>query len=245
MERGGLRRVFGKVAAVIAVAATLAFYGLGFNIGHAYYEQWQANKAETVATWVQPAQKHTENLPWAAAGTAAALAYGAGFAGIALGAKKRSYGGYYGSSYSSSSSNDGFWLGYVLGGNGSGGRSSGGGSSNDKGGAALALVVIGGVALAAGASVVSYKAVKGNFFTGEESLWSQWKSAREAEKSLKASQEEASWRTLPQEPEKPTVTVEIGEEAAPPPPAAPEPYKTTEIPTVDPNLVKRWKKLSV
>jgi hypothetical protein len=169
-----LRKIFGKVAACIAVAATLAFYGLGLNISNAYYQQWQENKAAVTQTWDGGgAARHdrTENLPWALAGGALALSYGAGFAGIALGRKKQgsSYGGssYYDSGHHSS--NDGFWWGYWAGGGGrSGGSSSSSSSSTkDNGGAAAAIVIVGAVALAVGGTVVSYKAVKANF-TGEE-----------------------------------------------------------------------------
>lgn len=167
-----LRKIFGKVAACIAVAATIAFYSLGFTIGHAYYEQWQDNKASVTQSWDAHASQHdkTENLPWALAGGALALSYGAGFTGIALGRKKQSSSYSGGSSYDSGyRSNDNFWWGYWMGSSSgrSGGSSSSSSSSNDKGGAAAALVIVGAAALAAGATVVSYKAVKANF-TGEE-----------------------------------------------------------------------------
>ncbi len=157
-----LRSAFGKAAAVVALAATLAFYGLGFNIGHAYYQQWQDNRAAVTQTYEQP---RTENLPWVAAGATLAVSLSAGFTGIALGKKRDSYSGY-SSNYSSSSSNDGFFWGYMMGSNNNGGGSSGswgGSSSNDKGGAAAAIVIVGAVALAASASVVTYKALKANF----------------------------------------------------------------------------------
>ncbi len=164
-----LRSAFGKAAAIVALAATVAFYGLGFNIGHAYYQQWQDNKAEITQTYEQP---RTENLPWLAAGATLAVSLGAGFTGIALGKKRDNFGGYSSSYSSSSSSNDGFFWGYMLGSNN--GRSSGGSSgswgssssSNDKGGAAAAIVIVGAVALAASASVVTYKAMKANFGNG-------------------------------------------------------------------------------
>jgi hypothetical protein len=173
MERGRLRRIFGKVATVVAVAATMAFYALGFQIGHAYYQEWQQNKAEVTAEWSQPREHkdYTANLPWAEAGIALVGAYGVGAAAIAAGKRKDSYGGGgYSSGYSSSSSNDGFFWGYMWGSSGRSGGSSSSGSSKDNGGAAAAVVIIGAVALAAGASVVSYQAVKRNFFTGEKPL---------------------------------------------------------------------------
>ncbi|MEZ0226120.1 MAG: hypothetical protein ACAH83_16310 [Alphaproteobacteria bacterium] len=163
-----LRKIFGKVAACIAVAATMAFYALGFNISAAYYNQWQDNKAAVTQTWDAHAQHdRTENLPWLAAGGAMVLSYSAGFSALALAKRKRSssYGGgsgYYDSGYRG---NDNFWLGYWMG--NSGGRSSSSSSSSsskDNGGAAAAIVIIGAAAIAAGASVVSYKAVKENFF---------------------------------------------------------------------------------
>lgn len=166
-----LRKIFGKAAACLAVAATIAFYCLGGLIGHAYYAQWQDNKAAVTQTWDAQAQHdRTENLPWLAAGSALAMSYGAGFAGIALGRKRQSstYSG--GSSYYDSGyrSNDNFWLGYWMGSSsGRSGSSSSSSSSNNNGGAAAAIVIIGAAALAAGGTVVSYKAVKANF-TGEE-----------------------------------------------------------------------------
>ncbi len=163
-----LRSAFGKAAAIVALAATVAFYGLGFNIGHAYYQQWQDNKAAITQTYEQP---RTENLPWVAAGATLAVSLSAGFAGIALGKKRDDYSGYSSSGYSSSSGNDGFFWGYMMGssGNRSGGSSGSWGSSsssNDKGGAAAAIVIVGAVALAASASVVTYKAMKANFGNG-------------------------------------------------------------------------------
>ncbi|MEZ0260870.1 MAG: hypothetical protein ACAH80_07660 [Alphaproteobacteria bacterium] len=178
MERGRLRRIFGKVAAVIAVAATFAFYGLGAQIGHAYYQEWQQNKTDVVISQTMNQPRPTENLPWAATGVALVGAYGMGAAAIAAGKRKdRGYsGGGYSSGYNNSSSNDGFFWGYMWGSSGrSGGSSSSSGSSKDNGGAAAAVVIIGAVALAAGASVVAYKAVKSNFFTGEEPLKDEWK----------------------------------------------------------------------
>lgn len=176
MERGRLRRIFGKVAAVIAVAATFAFYGLGAQIGHAYYQEWQQNKTDVVISQTMNQPRPTENLPWAEAGIALVGAYGVGAAAIAAGKRKdRGYGGGgYSSSYNSSS-NDGFFWGYMWGSSGRSGGSSSSGSSKDNGGAAAAVVIIGAVALAAGASVVAYKAVKGNFFTGEPPLSEEWK----------------------------------------------------------------------
>ncbi len=162
-----LRSAFGKAAAIVALAATVAFYGLGFNIGHAYYQQWQDNQAAVTQTYEQP---RTENLPWVAAGATLAVSLSAGFTGIALGKKRDSYGGYSSGYSSSSSSNDGFFWGYMMGsGNNSGGSSGSWGSSsssNDKGGAAAAIVIVGAVALAASASVVTYKAMKANFGNG-------------------------------------------------------------------------------
>ncbi len=155
-----LRSAFGKAAAIVALAATIAFYGLGFNIGHAYYQQWQDNKAAVTQTWEQPASR-TDNLPWLAAGATLAVSLSAGFTGIALGKKNDQYSGY-NSGYSSTSSNDGFFWGYMM---GSGNRSSGSSSSSssDNGGAAAAIVIVGAAALAASASVVTYKALKANF----------------------------------------------------------------------------------
>lgn len=236
--RGTLRRIFGKVAAVVALAATVVFYGLGFQIGHAYYAEWQSNKAAETQTYeaTQPArQDHTANLPWVAAGASLGLAYGMGFAGIALGKKKDSYTyGSYGSS--GSGGNDNFWLGYVMGSNNGGGGSSS--SSKNNGGAAAAIVIVGAVALATGASVVSYKAVKGNFFTGEPPIFkSEVKDTLEelASKSSRPSLEE---------------TFAAKAEAKPPapssPPPAPEPSGTANDPVVvDPTLVKKWKPLAI
>lgn len=241
-ERGKLRRIFGKVAAVVSLAATFAFYALGFNIGHAYYAEWQANKAETAVTQTYqetaPREDHTANLPWAAAGTALALSYGAGFAGIALGKRKDRDGYSYSSSYSSSGSSDNFWLGYVLGSNNGGGSGGGGGKNN--GGAAAAVVIIGAVALAAGASVVSYKAVKGNFFTGEPPIFDKEKDAL---------------TQLASKPERPLLEdIQTKTEIAPEPepvPSTPEPVPApatmndTPPPAMDKELVKRWKPLAI
>lgn len=160
-----LRSAFGKAAAIVALGATLAFYGLGFNIGHAYYQQWQENKAAVTQTYEQ---HHTQNLPWLAAGATLAVSLSAGFTGIALGKKNDAYYGGYSSSYSSSD-NDSFFWGYMMGSSRSSGGSSGswgGSSGNDKGGAAAAIVIVGAVALAASASVVTYKAMKANFGNG-------------------------------------------------------------------------------
>lgn len=79
-----LRKIFGKAAACIAVAATLAFYCLGGIIGHAYFAQWQDNKTAVTQTWDGGSARHdrTENLPWALADGALAASYGAGIAGI-------------------------------------------------------------------------------------------------------------------------------------------------------------------
>lgn len=225
MERGRLRRIFGKVAACVAVAATFAFYALGFQIGHAYYQDWQQNKAEVTATWQQPSQHkdYTSNLPWAEAGIALVGAYGVGAAAIAAGKRKdRGYGGYSSSGYSSSSSNDGFFWGYMWG--SSSGRSSGGsssGSSKDNGGAAAAVVIIGAVALAAGASVVSYKAVKANFFTGEKPLNDkyEWKRGSLEEISARNSKPIAANHSEP-------VVKEVIKEVVVPP--APPPSEPTE-----------------
>ena len=161
-EKGSLRRAFGKVAAVVSLVATMAFYALGFNISAAYYNQWQDNKADATAvtqTWKAPAQDRTAHLPWGQAGGALGISLAAGFTGIALGRRRNSYGGGSGY-YSSGSSNDGFFWGYMMGSSNSGG---GGSSSDDAGGAAALLVGGAAVALAAGASVVSYKALKANF----------------------------------------------------------------------------------
>lgn len=168
-EEGSLRSFFGKAAALLSVAATFAFYATGFQIGRAYYQQWQDNKtASTSGSWGYDEHARTRELPWGEAAGALGVSLASGFTGIALGKSRRRYGGndYYGSSYSSRGNDDGFWLGYML---GSSGRSSGGSgyssgsSSNDKGGAAAAIVIVGAAALAASASVVSYKAVKANF----------------------------------------------------------------------------------
>lgn len=238
-QRGTLRRIFGKVAAVIAVAATLVFYGLGFQIGHAYYEQWQDNKAAATETWnaTTPAADHTANLPWVAAGASMGLAYGAGFAGIALGKKKdRYYYGGGGSNYSSGG-NDNFWLGYVLGSNNGGSRSSGSSSSKDNGGAAAALVIVGAAALAAGASVVSYKAVRANFGTGEPPIF--------AEEKRPSLTEIADSTFKPRIEETPAPAPVVVEAPASPPPNV-EPSGTSNDPVVvDPALVKKWKPLAI
>jgi hypothetical protein len=168
--KGSLRRIFGKVAAVVALAATIAFYGLGFNISKAYYDQWQENKAEVTATqsWSQAQHKdYTKDLPWAPAGGALALSFGAGLAGIALGKKRESSGSGYSGGSSYSSSDDGFWWGYMMGSSNSSSSSS---SSDDNGGAAVVLVAGAAVALAAGASVVTYKALKANFGNDQPQL---------------------------------------------------------------------------
>lgn len=174
-KKVSLKSIFGKVAAVIALGATIAFYALGFNIGHAYFQQWQENKAEVTQTqtWdgASQHQDRTANLPWGAAAGSFGVAIGSGLAGIALGKKAREergeYGGYsggYGSGYSSYGNNDNFWLGYVLGSNNSSsGSSRSSSSSSDNGGAAAAIVIVGAAALAASASVVTYKALKANF----------------------------------------------------------------------------------
>jgi len=156
MERGTLRRIFGKVAAVIAVVATLAFYTFGFQIGQGYYQDWQQSRPETTIEMVDKAPSPTENLPWAEAGVALLGAYGIGAAAIAAGKKKdrSGYGGGYSSGYSNSSGGGNFFF-------------FGGGGGGDGKGAAAALVIVGAAALAAGATVVSYHAVKRNFFTGE------------------------------------------------------------------------------
>lgn len=167
--KGSLRRIFGKVAAVVALAATVVFYGLGFQISKAYYDQWQDNKAQVTATqsWDQGQHKdHTKDLPWAPAGGALALSFAAGATGIALGKKKNSAGsGYYGGGSSYSSSDDGFWWGYWMGSSNSSSSSS---SSDDNGGAALVLVAGAAIGLAAASSVVTYKALKANFGDDEQ-----------------------------------------------------------------------------
>ena len=162
-EKGSLRKIFGKVAAVIALGATIAFYALGFNISAAYYNQWQDNKAPAAVTqtWDQHQDK-TANLPWGEAAGALGISLAAGFSGIALGKKRNSYGSYGGSSgYYGNNSNDGFFWGYMMGSSNSGSSSSS--SSSDNGGAAAAIVIVGAAALAASASVVTYKALKANF----------------------------------------------------------------------------------
>ncbi len=170
VERGRLRRIFGKVAAVVGVIATVAFYALGFQIGAAYVQDYQNSKApETSISMVEQQASPTANLPWAAAGAAMAVSYGAGFAAIAAGKKRDRY-GYSGSSYSGSSSNDGFFWGYMFGSSGNSGGSSRSSSSSDSKGAAAAIVIVGAAAIAAGATVVNYKGVRANFFTGEEPL---------------------------------------------------------------------------
>lgn len=196
--RGSLKKIFGRVAAVAALAATVAFYGLGFQIGQAYYQQWQQNKAEVTQTWDAAAahRDYTENLPWLEAGAAITVAYGAGAAAIAAAkSRRRDYEGYYsthgyrgggyygGGSYSNG--NDGFWLGYVLGNsNGGGSRSSYSSSGKNNGGAAAAIVIVGAVALAAGASVVSYKALKENF-KPDPDVWAQKDAEIAVEKAAK------------------------------------------------------------
>jgi len=242
-QRGKLRRIFGKVAAVVSLAATFAFYALGFNIGHAYFNEWQANKAETSVTQTYnetaPRQDYTANLPWAAAGTALALSYGAGFAGIALG-KRKDDDGYSYSSYggSSSGSSDNFWLGYVLGSNNGGSSRSSSGSSKDNGGAAAALVIVGAVALAAGASVVSYKAVKGNFFTGEPPIIDKKPDTLEeiSRQPVRSLIEETPAKV---EPEPVAVAPPV------PPPVTPTMTNDAPPPEMDKELVKRWKPLSI
>lgn len=236
MERGRLRRIFGKVATAVAVVATVAFYALGFQIGAGFYHQWQENKAPTAVTQVEHVD-HTANLPWAAAGVAGAVAYGAGFAGIAAGKKRDTY-GYGGYSSYSSSNDDGFLWGYVLGSSGRSGGSSSSSSSKDNGGAAAALVIIGAAALAAGATVVSYKAVKANYFTGEPPL-----SASKNRTSLEELSASKSFKRFNQPAEKPepiTDTVVKPEPAATETPATPT-TATTNDNAPDLELVKRWK----
>lgn len=228
--RGSLKRIFGRVAAVASLVGTLVFYGLGFQIGHAYYQQWQANKAETTQTQVYDAQAefqqqahkdYTSGLPWLPALGALGLAYGAGFAGMAAAKSRRkdydeyyrvsysSRGGYYNSGYHSH--NDGFWLGYVLGnsngGGGGGYRSSS--SNNNNGGAAAAVVIIGAVALAAGASVVSYKSLKENFKPDPD----RWKKADAelAEKEAKEALLRESKEDLFKKKDEPLLTIETSE----------------------------------
>lgn len=168
-EDGSLRSFFGKAAALLSVAATFAFYATGFQIGRAYYQQWQDNKAASASgSWSYDEHARTRDLPWGEAAGTLGVSLASGFTGIALGRSRRRYGGnyYYGSSFSGGGNDDGFWLGYMLGSSGrSGGRGgySSGSSSKNNGGAAAAIVIVGAVALAASASVVSYKAVKANF----------------------------------------------------------------------------------
>jgi hypothetical protein len=162
-KKGSLRRAFGKALALVSLAATMAFYAFGFQIGAGFYNQWQENKAEVTQSqgWTADHKDYTKDLPWAPAGAALAGSFGAGLTAIALGKKKRDSGGsgYYGGS-SYSSSDDGFWWGYWMGSSNSSSSSS---SSSDNGGAAAVLVIGAAAALAAGASVVSYKALKANF----------------------------------------------------------------------------------
>jgi hypothetical protein len=155
-NKGSLRRAFGKVAAVVALAATIVFYGLGFQISKGFYDQWQENKAGVTATQTV---NHTDNLPWVPAGGALGISLAAGFTGIALGRRRNSYGGY-SSASGYSSNNDGFFWGYMWGSSGSSSSSS---SSSDSGGEAAVLVAGAAIALAASASVVTYKALKANF----------------------------------------------------------------------------------
>jgi hypothetical protein len=172
-DNAPLTGVFGKAAALTALAAAGVFYVTGAQVGADFYHQWQDNKAAAAAgSYTQ--QDRTSNTPWQAALESLGVTLAAGFTGIALGKAHRrangqddGSGGYYGGGYSSSYSgnNDNFWLGYVLGSNNSSSSSSS--SSDDNGGAAAALVIAGVAAGAAAAGVVTYKALKYNFTAGD------------------------------------------------------------------------------
>ena len=177
-SKGFLTGVFGKAAAVVALAATAVFYVTGFNVSADFYHQWQDNKAAAEQSWnvEKQAPDHLAHTPWKLALESLGVSLASGFSAIALGKAHRramgqddGSGGYYGGGYSSydSGSNDNFFLGYFLGSsNSSSGSSSS--SSSDNGGAAAALVIAGVAAAAASAGVVTYKALKYNFTPGEQ-----------------------------------------------------------------------------
>ena len=169
-----LKAIFGKAAALLSLAGTIAFYSLGFTITKAYYEDWQQSKSAITQTWDH--KSPTENLPWAPAGGALALAFGAGAAGIAAGrSRRKELKDYYASNYQGGSNayynsygyNDDwffwYWMGRSSGGGGGGWGSSGGSSSDDNKGLAVILVGAAALALAASASVVTYEALQKNF----------------------------------------------------------------------------------
>lgn len=172
-DNAPLKGIFGKAAALTALAAAGVFYWTGPQVAADFYHQWQDNKA-AVETGSYAEQDRLANTPWKVAVESLGVSLAAGFTGIALGKAHRrangqddGSGGYYGGGYSSSYSggNDNFWLGYMLGSNNSSSSSSS--SSNDNGGAAAALVIAGVAAGAAAAGIVTYKALKYNFTAGE------------------------------------------------------------------------------
>lgn len=167
--------VFGKAAALTALAATGVFYVTGAQVGADFYHQWQDNKAAAASgSYAEQVPSRTDSTPWKAALESLGVSLAAGFTGIALGKAHRRandrddgsgryYSGGYSSSYSSGGG-DNFWLGYML---GSSNGSSSSSSSDDNGGAAAALVIAGVAAAAASAGIVTYKALKYNFTAGD------------------------------------------------------------------------------
>ena len=170
-----LKAIFGKAAALISLAGTLLFYSLGFTITKAYYEDYKESKSAVTQTWDH--KSPTENLPWAPAGGALVVAFGAGAAGIAAGrSRRKEMKDYYASNYEGGSTayynsygyNDNWFFWYWMGqnsrgGGGWGGSSSSSSSSSDNKGLALVFVGAAAVALAASASVVTYEALQKNF----------------------------------------------------------------------------------
>ncbi len=176
-RKGFLIGAFGKVCAIASLAATAAVYVGGFQIATDVYDNAQNNPHATAEEVLKTGEG---SMTWGQEGAAFALSLSAGFAGIALGRKRRDYaprysnsGGYGssfygGSSYSYSRSNSGFWDGYFMGSlfNGSSSRSSSSSSSssNNGGAAILAALAIGAIVVAAASSaVVCYKSVRTNF----------------------------------------------------------------------------------
>lgn len=175
-----LKAIFGKAAALLSLAGTLALYSLGFTITKAYYDDYKDNKPAVTQTWDH--KSPTENLPWGEAGAAALLAFGAGAAGIAAGrSRRKEMKDYYASNYEGGSSNyynsygynDNWFFWYWMGQNSGGGRGWGGGggsssSSSDNKGLALVFVAAAAVVVVASASVVTYEALHKNF--GDQGL---------------------------------------------------------------------------
>ena len=170
----GLKNALGKAAALVSLVGTLGFYVKGFEISKTYYDQWRDNAQATSILGYSP-NNHVQidSLPWKSTSSFLGLSLGAGFTGIGLGRSRRrdtersQRGPYYSSGMYADSrhpgSSDNFWPGYWLGSSDRSSSSSSSSSSTDNDGAdavvAIALVAL----MAAGAGIVSYKALSANF----------------------------------------------------------------------------------